>query len=80
MDFSYSEEQLALQDTLQRFITREYDFETRRKLAHCDVGFSSDAWKQYGELGLLALPFAEEHGGLGGNAVDVMLIIVKRLK
>ena len=75
MDFSYSEEQLALQDTLQRFITREYDFETRRKLAHCDVGFSSDAWKQYGELGLLALPFAEEHGGLGGNAVDVMLIM-----
>ena len=30
MDFRYSEEQLALQDTLQRFISRDYDFEHRR--------------------------------------------------
>ncbi len=27
-------------------------------------------WAQYAELGLLGrLPFAEEHGGLGGGAV-----------
>ena len=32
MDFRYSEEQLALQDTLQRFISRDYDFERRRAL------------------------------------------------
>jgi alkylation response protein AidB-like acyl-CoA dehydrogenase len=75
MDFSYTEEQLALQDTLQRFITREYDFETRRKLAASETGFSKEAWRQYGELGLLSLPFAEEHGGLGGNSIDVMLIM-----
>jgi alkylation response protein AidB-like acyl-CoA dehydrogenase len=75
MDFSYTEEQLALQDTLQRFMTREYDFETRRKLSRSDLGFAQDAWKQYGELGLLALPFAEQHGGLGGNAIDIMLIM-----
>jgi alkylation response protein AidB-like acyl-CoA dehydrogenase len=75
MDFSYTEEQLALQDTLQRFITREYDFETRRKLLSSNTGFSKDAWKQYGELGLLALPFPEGDGGLGGNAIDIMLIM-----
>jgi alkylation response protein AidB-like acyl-CoA dehydrogenase len=75
MDFRYTEEQLALQDTLQRFIAREYDFEIRRKLADSPLGYSEDAWKQYGELGLLALPFPEEYGGLGGNAVDVMLIM-----
>src|SRR5580658_8774712 len=75
MDFSYTEEQLALQETLQRFITREYDFETRRKLATSEPGYSSEAWKQYGELGLLSLPFPEEFGGLGGNAVDIMLIM-----
>jgi alkylation response protein AidB-like acyl-CoA dehydrogenase len=75
MDFSYTEEQLALQDTLQRFISREYDFETRRNLSRSETGFSSDAWKQYAELGLLSLPFPEEHGGLDGNAVDIMLIM-----
>src|SRR5580698_5415555 len=75
MDFSYTEEQLALQETLQRFITREYDFETRRKLATSEPGYSSEAWKQYGELGLLSLPFPEEFGGLSGNAVDIMLVM-----
>jgi alkylation response protein AidB-like acyl-CoA dehydrogenase len=75
MNFSYSEEQLALQDTLQRFIAREYDFETRRKLASSEPGYSASAWKQYSDLGLLALPFPESYGGLGGNAIDIMLIM-----
>ncbi|HWW20413.1 MAG TPA: acyl-CoA dehydrogenase family protein [Steroidobacteraceae bacterium] len=75
MDFSYTEEQLALQETLQRFVSREYDFETRRNLSSSDLGFSADAWKQYADLGLLSLPIPEEYGGLGGNAVDIMLIM-----
>ncbi len=72
MDFRYSEEQLALQDTLQRFIFRDYDFERRRALARSPLGFSAEAWDRYAELGLLALPLPEQFGGLGGNGVDVM--------
>jgi alkylation response protein AidB-like acyl-CoA dehydrogenase len=30
-------------------------------------------WERYAELGLLGLPFAEEHGGFGGGAIDTML-------
>jgi alkylation response protein AidB-like acyl-CoA dehydrogenase len=75
MEFDYTEEQLALQDTLQRFIARDYDFEKRKAILKSDSGFSSEAWKQYAELGLLALPLPEEFGGLGGNAVDVMLVM-----
>jgi len=75
MDFTYSNEQLALQETLQRFIGRDYGFERRRELAGTALGFSADAWAQYAELGLLALPFPEEFGGLGGNAVDIMLVM-----
>jgi alkylation response protein AidB-like acyl-CoA dehydrogenase len=73
MDFSYSPEQVALQDTLQRFIGREYGFDRRRELAGSALGFSAAAWTRYAELGLLSLPFKEEFGGLGGNAVDIML-------
>jgi alkylation response protein AidB-like acyl-CoA dehydrogenase len=75
MDFTYSNEQLALQETLQRFIGRDYGFERRRELAGTALGFSAGAWAQYAELGLLALPFPEEFGGLGGNAVDIMLVM-----
>jgi alkylation response protein AidB-like acyl-CoA dehydrogenase len=75
VDFSYSDEQIALQETLQRFISRDYGFQRRRELARSELGFSAEAWAQYAELGLLSLPFPESFGGLGGNAVDIMLIM-----
>ena len=75
MDFSYTEEQLAMQETLRRFIDRDYGFERRRALARSALGFSAAAWSRYAELGLLALPFPEEFGGLGGTAVDIMLVM-----
>jgi alkylation response protein AidB-like acyl-CoA dehydrogenase len=75
MEFNYTEEQLALQDTLQRFVSRDYDFDKRRVFAAASLGYSAEAWKQYAELGLLSLPFPEDIGGLGGNAVDIMLIM-----
>src|ERR1700722_16675318 len=75
MDFNYSDEQIALQETLRRFIDRDYGFDRRRTLAGSALGFSAEAWAQYANLGLLSLPFPEEFGGLGGSAVDVMLVM-----
>jgi len=75
MEFNYSEEQLALQDTLQRFIARDYDFDKRRAFSASPSGFSPEAWNQYAELGLLSLPFPEDFGGLDGTAVDIMLVM-----
>jgi alkylation response protein AidB-like acyl-CoA dehydrogenase len=75
VDFNYSNEQIALQETLQRFISRDYGFQRRRELARSELGFSAEAWAQYAELGLLSLPFPESFGGLGGNAVDIMLVM-----
>jgi alkylation response protein AidB-like acyl-CoA dehydrogenase len=75
MEFNYSEEQLALQDTLQRFISRDYDFDKRRAFSKSDLGYSAQAWSQYAELGLLSLPFPEDLGGLGGTAVDIMVVM-----
>lgn len=75
MDFRYTDEQLALQDTLRRWIARDYSFEQRRALSRSPEGFSVGAWTQYAELGLLGVPFPEEFGGLGGSGVDVMAVM-----
>ena len=75
MHFTCSEEQLALQDTLRRFMARDYAFERRRAVARTEEGFSREAWARFAELGLLALPFPEEYGGLGGTDVDLMLVM-----
>lgn len=75
MNFNYSEEQLALQNSLRRFIDKEYRFEQRRILARSEAGFSRDVWAQFANLGLLALSFPEHCGGLDGSAVDTMLVM-----
>ena len=38
-------------------------------------GWSRDMWRQYVDLGLTALPFAEEHGGVGGGSVETMIVM-----
>ena len=75
MDFNYTEEQLALQDTLRRFVARDYSFEHRRALTKSADGFDRNAWKTFADFGILALPFDEDFGGLNGNAVDTMLVM-----
>ncbi len=74
MDFNLSEEQTAIQDSLKRYLAKDYSFEQRRAIVKGAVGHSEQAWATYAELGLLALPFSEAAGGLGGNAIDTMVI------
>jgi len=74
MDFNLTEEQTAIQDSLKRYLAKDYGFEQRRALTKTPLGHSAEAWATYAELGILALPFPESAGGLGGNAVDTMLI------
>lgn len=75
MNFNLTEEQLGLEDTLQRFLARDYTFEQRRALLSTQEGFSRRAWATYADLGILALPFPEEFGGLDGTAVDTYLVM-----
>jgi pimeloyl-CoA dehydrogenase small subunit len=75
MDFDLSEEQRLLKDSVDRLMADRYDFESRRRHGAGPEGFSRDLWRAYAELGLLALPFAEEHGGFGGGPVEIMLVM-----
>ncbi|MEX1032985.1 MAG: acyl-CoA dehydrogenase [Cellvibrionaceae bacterium] len=72
MDFSYSEEQQMLRDSVAKFIKQDYDFDTRSKILKSETGFSKENWKLFAELGWLMVPFKEEDGGLGGTAVDIV--------
>ncbi|MBN8474322.1 acyl-CoA dehydrogenase family protein [Sulfuritalea sp.] len=75
MNFDYTEEQTALQDTLRRFFARDYGFEHRRAMSRSADGFDRAAWATFAEFGILALPFPEGFGGLDGSAVDSMLVM-----
>src|SRR4051794_28772091 len=75
MDFELSEEQRLLKDSVDRLCTQRYEFETRKKYMKESDGWSRDMWRQYVDLGLTALPFAEEHGGVGGGPVETMIVM-----
>lgn len=75
MDFTLSEEQQLLKDSVERFVREEYAFESRRKLATSDDGFSRTNWKQIAELGWLGAGLPEEFGGIGGGAVERMIVM-----
>ncbi|HML11007.1 MAG TPA: acyl-CoA dehydrogenase family protein [Stellaceae bacterium] len=75
MDFEFTEEQRLLRESLDRLLGDSYEFAKRKAYLAEPDGFSRAIWAQYAELGLLGLPFAEEHGGFGGSAVDVMIVM-----
>ena len=75
MDFTVSEEQSMLADSVARFIENDYGFETRQKVAESDLGYSQELWQTYAELGWTAVPFDEDDGGLGGGPVELMLMM-----
>ena len=75
MDFDLTEDQRLLTDSVDRLLGDQYGFDKRRGYLKQPEGWSTALWSQYAELGLLGLPFAEEFGGFGGGAVDVMLLM-----
>ncbi|MEY9104561.1 pimeloyl-CoA dehydrogenase small subunit [Bradyrhizobium yuanmingense] len=75
MDLDLSEEQRLLKDGVERLMREHYSFEDRRKYRTEKLGFSEAMWARYAELGLLGLPFAEAHGGLGAGAVETMIVM-----
>jgi pimeloyl-CoA dehydrogenase small subunit len=74
MNFDLSEEQQLLKDSVERLLADRYGFENRKTFQKTPEGWSRDLWRQYAELGLLGVAFAEADGGFGGGPVETMLI------
>ena len=75
MDLNLSDEQRLLRESVDRFIAETYDADHRRRSAGDPLGFSPAIWKQFAELGWLALPIDEAHGGLGAGAVETGIVM-----
>lgn len=75
MDFDLTDEQKMLQETVTRFVAETYDFQKREHALKTPEGWSREAYAGLAEMGLLALPFAEEDGGFGGGGVEMMIVM-----
>jgi alkylation response protein AidB-like acyl-CoA dehydrogenase len=74
MDFVPTEEQRLLRESVDRFIDSDYTFDKRREWAASEGGYSAGNWATFAELGWLALPIPEDHGGLGGSLSDTVVL------
>jgi pimeloyl-CoA dehydrogenase small subunit len=75
MNFALSEEQRLMQDSLCRLLQKSYGFEQRKDYQRSASGWSDDVWRQFADMGLLALPFDDRHGGLSGTPVETMIVM-----
>ena len=77
MDFSFNEIQAMLDDSIEKFIANDYDFEARQKYAASERGYSPEVWQTFAELGWTSVPFSEEDGGFGGGPADLMVVMLR---
>ena len=74
MPFALTDEQKLLQESVDRFVERDYGFDVRTRLAESERGWSAENWSRFAELGWLGVPFGESAGGYGGGPVEAGLI------
>src|SRR5471032_459909 len=74
MNFQHTEDRRMLADTLNRFISEQYGFETRDRIAQSAPGFSRELWGRFAELGIIGALFDEADGGFGGGGFDISVV------
>jgi alkylation response protein AidB-like acyl-CoA dehydrogenase len=76
MDFSFTEEQSMLRDTIASYLADNYSFDQRRAALGREPFWRPDVWSAFAdELGILGAAFPEAQGGLGGGYTENMVVM-----
>jgi alkylation response protein AidB-like acyl-CoA dehydrogenase len=73
MDFSFTEEQRLLRESIRKLMDKHAPPTYVRRLDR-EQGYPYELYNAWVEAGLLRLPFPAEYGGLGGNVIDMVII------
>ena len=74
MEFALSEEQLAIQDSVERFLADNCQLEQLREATADGATHDAALWRGLTELGMASLLVPEAHGGLGLEVLDAALV------
>tara|TARA_R110002096_G_scaffold402143_4_gene599352 strand:+ start:4771 stop:5901 length:1131 start_codon:yes stop_codon:yes gene_type:complete len=75
MNLEFTEEMVMLQDSLNKFVQNEYDFETRQKISREGIGYKEANWQSFADMGLLGVPFDEQYGGFGFGQTGLIVVM-----
>jgi alkylation response protein AidB-like acyl-CoA dehydrogenase len=74
MDFEPSDDQVALQAELRRFLSERVTPEVRRRIAGLPGAVDRALWRELGALGTFALTVPEADGGVGLGMADATIV------
>jgi alkylation response protein AidB-like acyl-CoA dehydrogenase len=74
MNFQHTEDRRMLADSLNRFVSEQYGFDMRDRIAQSAQGFSLDLWGRFAELGVIGALFDDADGGFGGGGFDISVV------
>jgi len=76
MDFNFTAEQQMLRDTVARYFADHYDFGQRQAMVRSAAGWRPGVWRGLAaDIGVLGAPFSEALGGLGGGAIENLVVM-----
>lgn len=76
MDTTLSEEHNLLRASLGQFLQQRYGFAERTAAARGELGYRAEIWSALAnELGVLGMTIPKAHGGLGGGALEQMILM-----
>src|SRR5688572_6647037 len=73
MDFSFTDEQKILRDSIVKFAKGELNHDVPER--DRTEAFSRDLWRKCAEIGLLGLPAPEEYGGTGADSLSCAIAL-----
>lgn len=75
MNLNYSDDQIMFRDSVQRYLGESYSHDHFRKIVvDPEASGKNSTWKDFAELGWLAMPFSEKVGGLGGGHIETSIV------
>ncbi|NND66031.1 MAG: acyl-CoA/acyl-ACP dehydrogenase [Halioglobus sp.] len=74
MEFAITEEQLAIQDSVERFLADNCHLDYLRQATAEGATHDAALWRGLAELGMASLLVPEAHGGLGLDVLDAALV------
>ncbi len=75
MDLEFTEEQNILKNAARQFLKNECPPALMKEMKDDERGFPQKLWDQMAELGWLGVMIPEEYGGIGGDFLDLAIIL-----
>jgi len=75
MDLELSKEQKALKNSVREFLRKECPPEQMRLMRTDELGYAKSLWGKMAELGWMGVMIPEIYDGMGGNFIDLSIIM-----